>query len=65
MDQRTRVNQSTSPTLLGRTREQTKDDAHGMNKIDALPAGWRVEGGLLLEDGESAPTKKGKPRKKK
>ena len=26
---------------------------------------WRVEGGLLLEEGESAPAKKAKPKKKR
>jgi hypothetical protein len=30
-----------------------------------LPAGWRVEGGILLEEGESAPARKSKPRKKR
>ena len=30
-----------------------------------LPAGWRSEGGLLLEEGESAPAKKVRPKNKK
>ena len=40
-------------------------NAAGGDGQTALPPGWRIENGLLLEEGESAPVKKAKPKAKK
>ena len=40
------------------------DDASGTT-AKALPPGFRMEGGLLVEGEESVPAKKAKPKKKR